>query len=143
MHGHHGFGHIGRGIGRGFGRGFGGGWGRGFGGGWGLGWIFPAWIIGQAISQAFDQPAEPAPPSNWPPLPTAPFPPFPAQTGAATQPEPAATTITCQGCGTQVTGTLAYCPVCGERLSPAACRYCGQKLQTENGLCVHCGAPKR
>jgi hypothetical protein len=131
MHGHHGFGHIGRGLGRGFG--------RGFGGGWGLGWIFPAWIIGQAISQAFDQPAEPAP-SNWPPLPAAPF---PAQTAAATQPAAAVSRVTCQGCGTQVTGTLAFCPVCGERLSPAACRYCGQKLQTENGLCVHCGAPRR
>jgi hypothetical protein len=123
-------------MGHGFHRGFGGGWGRGFGGGWGLGWIFPAWIIGQAISQAFDRPAEP--PSNWPPVPA---PPTPVQ--AASVAQPAATTVTCQGCGTRVTGTLAYCPVCGERLSPAACRYCGQKLQTENGLCVHCGAPAR
>jgi hypothetical protein len=114
MHGHHGWGHIGRGIGHGFGRGFGGGWGRGFGGGWGLGWIFPAWIIGQAISQAFDRPADPEPPSNWPPVPAAPF---PIQTPAAKQPAAAATTVTC--------------------------RYCGQKLQTEGGLCVHCGAPQR
>ena len=131
MHGHHGFGHMGRGFGRGMG-----GWGRGFGGGWGLGWIFPAWIIGQALTQAFDRPAD-APPSNWPPVPAAPTPAQPAPT--AVQP----TRITCQGCGTTVTGTLDFCPVCGERLSPATCRYCGQKLQTEGGLCIHCGAPRR
>ncbi|MEO6626898.1 MAG: zinc ribbon domain-containing protein [Burkholderiaceae bacterium] len=136
MPGYHGFGHIGGGFGRGMGH-LGRGWGHGFGGGWGLGWIFPAWIVGQVISQAFDQTAE-APPSNWPPVPA---PPFPAETAQAPAVQP--TKVTCQGCGTQVTGTLPFCPVCGDRLSPAACRYCGQKLQTEGGLCLHCGAPRR
>jgi hypothetical protein len=127
-------------MGHGFGRGWGAGFGRGLGGGWGLGWIFPAWIIGQVISQAFNPPPAEAPPSNWPPHPMQPF---TAQTVEATQPVAAVKRVTCQGCGTQTVGSVTFCPECGERLSPAACRYCGQKLPAEGGLCAHCGAPRR
>ena len=145
MPGHHSWGHIGGGLGHGLGRGLGGGWGRGFGhgfgGGWGLGWIFPAMIVGQAISRAFDQPAEAAPPSNWPPHPTLPFPaPTPPKTAVAAV-TPAS--VTCQGCGRQVGGNFTFCPECGERVTPAVCRYCGQMLQSGKGLCAHCGAPRR
>ena len=137
MHGHHGFG---GGWGHGAGRGFGGGWGRGFGGGFGLGWIFPALLVGRVISEAFDRPADPAPPTNWPPQPAAPALPL-----DATQPHAAVrlTTITCQGCGRQIAGSHAFCPECGTRVSPAGCRYCGQVLQPNQAICAHCGGPRR
>lgn len=109
--------------------------------GFGFGWIFPAFIIGKLISDAFDRRA-PAQPAYAPP-PTAPAAsPHVAAPPAAAHAAPAST-IACQHCGQASDTRFAFCPHCGHKLSPAACRYCGQQLNPALRLCGHCGAPRR
>ena len=116
--------------------------GRGFGGGFGLGWIFPALLVGRVLSEAFDRPADPAPPINWPPA-AGPLPLDATQPNRAVRATAAPAIVTCQGCGRQIASSYAVCPECGTRVSPAACRYCGQTLQPNQAMCAHCGGPRR
>jgi hypothetical protein len=131
--GHHGWGHH---MG-----GWGGGW-----GGWGMGWLFPALIVGKILGEAFDNPQQqPWPQQPWPPQSPQPQPAPKPQPQA--QPRPAATpansTLRCANCGGGLSAQFAFCPHCGRRIEPPACRYCGQTLDPKLNYCTHCGAPQR
>lgn len=112
--------------------------GHGWGGG-GLGWFFPALLVGNLISNMFERrpvagpwPAYALPQTQTPP---AAGPPAPASA------VPAA--ITCQNCQHTVEAGFAFCPQCGAKVTPAACRYCGAQLKPERRLCAQCGGPQR
>lgn len=46
----------------------------------------------------------------------------------------------CPGCRAEVPAGSAYCPFCGRRLLPGACRACGAVLEPAWRFCPDCGA---
>lgn len=70
---------------------------------------------------------------------------FAGLTGAQPQSAPAAQTIPCPQCGTQLPAGAKFCYACGEKIEAAntdelTCPACGQKTP-KGKFCMQCGAP--
>jgi RNA polymerase subunit RPABC4/transcription elongation factor Spt4 len=109
--------------------------------GFGFGWIFPAFLIGKLVSEAFDRPKAESPfrERTWP----APPPANPVSQPSAIAALGPQNTLHCQNCHKAISANFAFCPHCGTRVAPPVCRYCGQTLQRDMAYCTHCGGPTR
>lgn len=113
--------------------------------GWGFGWLIPALLVGKVISSVIEPEAKRA----WPTPP--PVVPPPAPNPQPTQrPEPlkasqsgGAPMVRCRHCDHDFQKGFAFCPHCGQRVSPTTCQYCGHKLLADAAYCGHCGGPAR
>jgi membrane protease subunit (stomatin/prohibitin family) len=83
-----------------------------------------------------------APPAQSSPTPSAPAPSAPAPPPAAAAPEaaPAAATVECVNCHTQVRAGSKFCPECGTPLQKH-CTNCHADLAAAAKFCAECGTP--
>lgn len=109
----------------------------------GFGWIFPAFIVGKLIADAFGEPRAHPWPQPRPPVQPQPKSPQNPRAEAWAQPADIQAALRCQHCEGELHPGFAFCPHCGKRVSPVTCRYCNQTLKPGMAYCPHCGGPTR